>query len=682
MSESNVLKLQLDIANNQISSFNGLQEEIKWTADQGKYTVELIADESIVFDNIFFIISDSKMKPKEMFSLSKTEEGWKGNSALAEEIKGDTKINIGVQYSIKQTFFSTTPLEVKIKQSITSNNNLTIDDLPEDFSKVIEILNKFENAKAIESLITKKYSAMQNSAIHPDGTEVPNISQGKDPYCLYVKYQDDDKYTYMGIASLSVEELGLVEPAIDTDGGGGTVGLSARLGYVSANGGKKRGFAGGRSAIANDGAAVGCEAQAKDGLAGGGYAKASKTNIALGYDAQALGKQYSVVSIGTSTRVEGSNNTIVIGKRNEVKNSPYGVIIGSYTKKTEEGSNGEIIYDEGVETLVENSRYPIVIGTSAKLKNINEAILIGNNIKAEPLTYSGGATPQCKENIVIGYSSVADERGCIAIGANVYAGCYKDDDGKIQPGFDAPSSTEPAAIAVGRHSKAVGHASIAIGKSALATRFNSIAIGQDAEAGPVLTNFTRASAYNADNDDGRSAVAIGYAAKAKAPGAVQLGKGTNSTANSLKFRNVTVVQDGAVQFDLSGKGAQNTLPVSKGGTGGTTKATARHGIGIFTGGKTFTEPLSDFSGSKNTGKDITINYANYKFKSPPKLFFNLRFAKDNTSPVLFNYYVKEITATKVTLRVDYWKQDWDTSKKNSKLTFGFDVLAIGDGVKP
>ena len=677
MSEPNILKLQLNITDNSISSIAGLTEGIEWTADQDKYTVQLQAPEKNKFDNIAFIIKDGNDNFKELFELTDQKDGtWQGTSNLLEKVKGGTKIKAGVRYTLNENKFYTSPIEVSIKESIDDTGKTEIENLPPDFNSILTILTKFDDAKAVDNIKTAKFSELKSSCNIPDGILQPDDNV----YCLFVRYKGDTKYTYTGIISLTPIELGLIQDYTGTKeedgtGGGGKVGFGTKLGY-SDDGGDKRGFAGGRRARANNGAALGCGAVATDGFAAGPYAQSSRSNIALGHSADATGKQYGAVAIGTSAKIENCENTIVIGKRNHAVNSPYGVIIGSYTKL----NNGQ--YKEEAETYVENSRYPIAIGTSITMKNVNEAIVVGNNIKAEPLKYENGDVAQCKENITIGYSSFANERGCIAIGANVYAGCYKDGEDKIQPGYKTPSSTEPAAIAVGRGSKAVGHASIAIGKYALATRYNSIAIGQDAEAGPVLKDFVQAEAFDKDNEDGRSAVAIGYAAKAKAPGAIQLGKGTNTSPSSLQFRNVTVVKDGAVQFDLSGKGAQNTLPVSKGGTGGTTKATARHGIGIFTGGKTFSEPLKDFKGDKNTGKDITINYANYKFKSPPKLFFNLRFAKDNTSPVLFNYYVKEITATKVTLRVDYWAQTWDTSKKNSKLNFAFDVLAIGDGVKP
>ena len=141
-------------------------------------------------------------------------------------------------------------------------------------------------------------------------------------------------------------------------------------------------------------------------------------------------------------------------------------------------------------------------------------------------------------NISIGRDCIAAERSCIAIGSNAISGAYKDTEGNLVSSYvNYPANSEPSSIAIGRNSKAVGHAAISLGKNSSATRWSSIAIGQEAEAGPNMTNYTRETDYNKDpNKTGNESIAIGYQAKARALGAVQIGNGTNTTENSLQFK--------------------------------------------------------------------------------------------------------------------------------------------------
>lgn len=684
MSNVNVLKLQLDIINNQLSSVNGLVEEIEWTADQDKYTVQLQVPKENKFDNIAFIIKDSNDNFKEFFELIDQKDGiWQGTSSLLKEVRGGTKIKAGVRYTLNENKFYTSPIEVSIKKSIDNTNKTEIENLPPDFNSILTILTKFDNAKAIDNIKTAKLSEFKSPYDVPDGIVIP---ENDDPYCLFIQYKGDTKYTYTGIISLTPIELGLIEDYTGGEGeegtgGGGKVGYGAYLGGFYETGGK-RGFAGGRDAIATDGAAVGYKSEAEEGFSGGMKAKSHNKSIAIGTEASVDNNSKNGIAIGAETLINNSENAVIIGTRNQVYSSPHSVIIGSSAKTKDDGQDGSI------ENILDNSKETIVIGNGIRPSKSNQSILIGEEVYSICPAY-GTEENKDSENrdiwgaIGLGRYAIAAERSCIAIGPNTVSGCYKDEDGYINSSYEQYTSVnEPAAIAIGRGCKAVGHASVALGKHALATRFNGIAIGNEAEAGPNIKEYSRLSTYDDDgeNNDGNAAIAIGWQAKAKAAGAIQLGRGINTTVDSLQFRNTTIVKDGLVQFDLGKTGAQGILPVTKGGTGAATKRGARQCLGIYTGNKTWSLPLSDFS--NNTGKDIAINYAAYKFKSPPKLWLNLRFSStEQTSPVLFNYYIKEITTEKVTIRVDYWSQDWDASKKNNKLTFAFDVLAIGDGIK-
>jgi hypothetical protein len=84
----------------------------------------------------------------------------------------------------------------------------------------------------------------------------------------------------------------------------------------------------------------------------------------------------------------------------------------------------------------------------------------------------------------------------------------------------------------------------AIGWNAQAVGLNATAIG----SGAIHTNETPmegGSAYA----KGDRAVAIGYGAKAIEIGAVQIGIGTNSSPNSLKVGNTTIMENGKIKFE-------------------------------------------------------------------------------------------------------------------------------------
>ena len=116
---------------------------------------------------------------------------------------------------------------------------------------------------------------------------------------------------------------------------------------------------------------------------------------------------------------------------------------------------------------------------------------------------------------------------------------------------EAPYGDAQASIAIGMQAKSANISAITIGHSSSNYGKRSIAIGRDV----VISNDTDqanmdaiAIGYQAKGLR-QQTIAIGKTAVANNSGAVQIGTGENTVANSLKFRNTTVVGgDGKVPF--------------------------------------------------------------------------------------------------------------------------------------
>jgi hypothetical protein len=108
-------------------------------------------------------------------------------------------------------------------------------------------------------------------------------------------------------------------------------------------------------------------------------------------------------------------------------------------------------------------------------------------------------------------------------------------------------------VAVGGHAEVRNDADplkiqgVALGWHAQVSAINGIAIGGGAEH----TNDTYQTSGAAIASAPKT-IAIGYAAKAGATDAVQLGEGVNNEARTLKFLNTTIVADGRLQVDEDG----------------------------------------------------------------------------------------------------------------------------------
>lgn len=242
----------------------------------------------------------------------------------------------------------------------------------------------------------------------------------------------------------------------------------------------------------------------------------------------------------------------LIGTETLTPNTPYWFKYGwTGTQYYLKQSTDNVIYDTiATYTLSTNIRvnYPMYIGTTNVGGTIRYArgtmdlkyfkITENNSVAWEavqntetkvwkPLIYNQGtgssaiaiaegvATASGTRSVAIGYGSSAVYNNCIAIGYIATAGT---------------AGTNMYCTAIGSSATATGSYSTAIGSSSQATAARTTSIGYSSRA-------------IADN-----AVAIGYMARtgSSATGAVQLGQGTNNTANTLQFKSYTVVDANGV----------------------------------------------------------------------------------------------------------------------------------------
>ena len=125
------------------------------------------------------------------------------------------------------------------------------------------------------------------------------------------------------------------------------------------------------------------------------------------------------------------------------------------------------------------------------------------------------------DRTTIGKNAVANDEECVAVGAEAQAK-YR----SASIGYRAFTSSSYA-VAIGNESEA-RFGAVAVGSSAKGYGNNSTAIGDSSSAG------------------GASSVVVGVGATTSdaATGSVQLGQGTCTTSNTLKFKNTVVVDSG------------------------------------------------------------------------------------------------------------------------------------------
>lgn len=657
--QGEILKLQLEGV--KLTPEDSTGDNIEWAVGQDCYRVQIRTNSKL--ETCIFLVADSNNRVVEtllmdLFIDESNQSFYIADSQVAKLLKSGTKLYIGAVYGVKDTntseirTFKTEPLKVQLNSTIDSH--LDIADIAPNYTILQQIINKFESGKAIEAL---------------NCTKITNNNLLDDGMYLEIKYVGVKEPELIGPISPTLEGLGVLEKRENTNtGGGGKLGNNATLD------GSKSGFAGGYSSKANAGAAVGEEAVSENGFAAGKNAKAnSKDGIAIGKDSSIENNNGTgIIAIGTgATAKNNDRNTIIIGQSAKADNSYSSVIIGGTTlastpgEEYSEDPNGSDLPKISNRTRATESNQAVIIGHKASAEKTNNSVVIG------ALATSRGEDKQkATYNVSIGYNTITRNQSCIGIGVNAKAGT--DDKGNIVEGNTLQEQTgsklQTSAIAIGRGAWARSHSTIALGKHSKAIHYGCISIGHSSVAGNINEQANDKASY--EDDAGSKAIAIGWSANATAKNSVQLGSGTNSTSNSLQFMTTTVVKDKAVQFNLSGSGAQGVLPISKGGTNATTAQAARKNLGINYG----THLVKDLSLTKlsSTGIDITIKFpSDMKFTSIPQVIANLGFGDDYYDPKSHHFYIKSITKTGFVLRYNCSDKHEDVKK-----TFNVNYVAI------
>lgn len=188
--------------------------------------------------------------------------------------------------------------------------------------------------------------------------------------------------------------------------------------------------------------------------------------------------------------------------------------------------NGAI--EIGVDTQGAVSSNAITSLNVANSKIRNVGVAIGTRAIAE------GSSTTKNQSIAIGYSAHSVGSCAMAIGPG--ARHYDDETDETGNNAYANGST---ATAIGYSSKALGTGALSIGAGISGSGIKNKAQGNYATA------IGGASQATADR-----AVSLGYQANSRAVGAVQLGTGENTEANTLKFQDTTIVRNGKVMgFD-------------------------------------------------------------------------------------------------------------------------------------
>lgn len=166
-----------------------------------------------------------------------------------------------------------------------------------------------------------------------------------------------------------------------------------------------------------------------------------------------------------------------------------------------------------------------------------------------PVAYSGQyADLLNKPNVLI---NNANGKNYLAVGNNART---SEDEYGSSVAIGANASTVNNSVAVGGYAETNVSGGLAIGNNAKVNNFDAttnedqkgVAVGADA-------NSTNAQAIAIGGDaqsSGVKSIAIGSSAVAGADGAIQLGEGTNSTANTLQFKDKTIIKgDGTVPYE-------------------------------------------------------------------------------------------------------------------------------------
>ena len=152
------------------------------------------------------------------------------------------------------------------------------------------------------------------------------------------------------------------------------------------------------------------------------------------------------------------------------------------------------------------------------------------------------------------YQLSANSANTVLIGVNARNDYYTDVGHQTAVGYNAHvsafgtaigcnASAYSNAIAIGTNARTNGESCIVIGTNNEADE-HSLVIGPSCE---TRAEYSSAIGYDSEvQSNGEKAVALGYKAIANAEGAIQLGEGTNSSANTLKFKNYVLLDSSGV----------------------------------------------------------------------------------------------------------------------------------------
>lgn len=317
----------------------------------------------------------------------------------------------------------------------------------------------------------------------------------------------------------------------------------------------------------NNSVAIGTEAEAsKDSFMGGNAVSVGAYTKANGGNAVAIGSSAKAdaddsIAIGSTNTQATGNNAIAVGK-GAIAKGENAVVIGSGAlSNSPQGANVVIGPDSKVEGYSYNST---AIGVGTKATNYDATAIgrssiagtqystaIGHNANTNSDYVDNSDTVDFPSILALGMNAFSRSNSTIAIGKYVYA------DGPYSTVIGYKSKVEEGCskgISIGSESQVVGAEGIAIGNTANSER-HGISLGTRANAnnfGGVAiglnTTSTGTNAVTIGNESvahGQDSVALGSSAVVDdgAGFAVQLGKGTNSDAYTLQFRDYKLLYE-------------------------------------------------------------------------------------------------------------------------------------------
>lgn len=535
--------LELNFSGGTLASVEGGSGPLEWTGGNDYYTVKINVTDA-KYDYFHIIIADGTNKQViEVATAVLQGLSYFGNFRVPRVLGDNTKINLGVitKDTTAENVIVSSPLSVIVRNGIAQPVPFTLEGEEVSNSGFVSLLNLLEDGKVLEDI-----------------TLVDHTVNGNYGQYLKVEYKTkgQSQAKYLGPVTQDLIQLGAQIKRNDSEskGGGGKLGYGSNLIY------SQLGFAGGYQAVAGSGAALGANASAATGVAIGLAAEASYTS--------------GGIAIGKNTKVKGGSKsvaTLAIGDYSQAQDSPRSIVMGVAS----EASNP----DEQRVALVSNSERTIGIGYNIKVNNMDDGVAIGTNVFARGWGAHKDNDKYLQDGIIIGREASGILSGAIAIGPLARVAFQEDKLDTInanitdeKKGYGLKNSKRAfGGIAIGTEAYTRRGGGISLGRYAKAYGSNSIAIGSQSVSGIKEKNYSNWSDEKDSKDSsifaiaiggdsastgrraialgcntsstGLSSIAIGTSAIAKADGAVQIGKGTNTKENSLKFRDITIINE-------------------------------------------------------------------------------------------------------------------------------------------